>query len=79
MQEFHLDHLVIVTLQHSYMMKLKHIKKNHDALGTLLETNRLKIREPSKESTQDAIKCMQKILEIFHSIKTRYFHHCVMY
>jgi len=26
--------------------EIKHIKKNHDALGTLLETNRLKIREP---------------------------------
>jgi len=36
--------------------EIKHIKKNHDALGTLLETNRLKIREPSKESTNIAIK-----------------------
>ena len=35
--------------------EIKHIKKNHDALGTLLETNRLKIREPSKESTEAAI------------------------
>lgn len=35
--------------------EIKHIKKNHDALGTLLETNRLKIREPSKESTDAAI------------------------
>ena len=26
--------------------EIKHIKKNHDALGTLFETNRLKIREP---------------------------------
>ena len=24
--------------------EIQHIKKNHDALGTLLETNRLKIR-----------------------------------
>ncbi len=36
--------------------EIKHIKKNHDALGTLLETNRLKIREPDKESTDAAIK-----------------------
>ena len=35
--------------------EIKHIKKNHDALGTLLETNRLKIREPDKESTKNAI------------------------
>jgi len=36
--------------------EIRHIKKNHDALGTLLETNRLKIREPDKESTKAAIK-----------------------
>jgi len=36
--------------------EIKHIKKNHNALGTLLETNRLKIREPDKESTEAAIK-----------------------
>jgi len=35
--------------------EIKHIKKNHDALGTLLETNRLKIREPDVESTKTAI------------------------
>ena len=35
--------------------EIKHIKKHHDAIGTLLETNRLKIREPSKESIQDAV------------------------
>ena len=35
--------------------EIKHIKKNHDALGTLLETNRLKIREPGKEATYAAI------------------------
>jgi len=35
--------------------EIKHIKKNHDAIGTLLETNRLKIREPDKESTKTAI------------------------
>ena len=35
--------------------EIKHIKKNHDALGTLFETNRLKIREPTKESTKAAI------------------------
>ncbi|MFQ5475937.1 MAG: NOB1 family endonuclease [Nitrosopumilus sp.] len=36
--------------------EIKHIKKNHDALGTLLETNRLKIREPDKKSTDIAVK-----------------------
>ena len=36
--------------------EIKHIKKNHDALGTLLETNRLKIREPDKDSIIAAIK-----------------------
>lgn len=36
--------------------EIKHIKKNQDALGTLLETNRLKIREPDKESTAAAVK-----------------------
>lgn len=35
--------------------EIKHIKRNHDALGTLLETNRLKIREPDKESIAVAI------------------------
>ena len=35
--------------------EIKHIKKNHDALGILLETNRLKIREPDKKSTNTAI------------------------
>ncbi|AJM93131.1 MULTISPECIES: nucleotide-binding protein [Nitrosopumilus] len=34
--------------------EIKHIKKNHDALGTLLETNRLKIREPDEASTKAA-------------------------
>ena len=34
--------------------EIKHIKKNHDALGTLLETNRLKIREPNSDSIKDA-------------------------
>ena len=36
--------------------EIKHIKKNHDALGTLLETNRLKIREPSQKSIDSAIR-----------------------
>jgi len=36
--------------------EIKHIKKNHDALGTLLETNRLKIREPDEKSTNKAIQ-----------------------
>jgi UPF0271 protein len=36
--------------------EIKHIKKNHDALGTLLETNRLKIREPNIKSVKSAVK-----------------------
>ncbi len=36
--------------------EIKHIKKNHDALGILLEANRLKIRDSDKESTEVAIK-----------------------
>jgi len=36
--------------------EIKHIKKNHDALGTLLETNRLKVMEPDEKSTESAIK-----------------------
>jgi len=34
--------------------EIKHIKKSHDVLGTLLETNRLKIREPEKISIDKA-------------------------
>ena len=40
--------------------EIKHIKKNHDALGTLLETNRLKIREPEMESTKIAAKAAKE-------------------
>jgi len=40
--------------------EIQHIKKNHDVLGTLLETNRLKIREPDEQSTQAAIKAAKE-------------------
>ena len=36
--------------------EIKHIKKSHDALETLIETKKLKIIEPNLESTKDAIK-----------------------
>ncbi len=36
--------------------EIRHIKKNHGALEILLETNRLKIREPDKKSTDVAVK-----------------------
>jgi len=36
--------------------EISHIKKNHGALEILLETKRLKIREPNIESTQVAVK-----------------------
>ena len=36
--------------------EIKHIKKNHGVLETLLETNRLKIKEPDIKSTELAVK-----------------------
>jgi len=36
--------------------EIKHIKRNHDALGILLETKRLRIIEPEKEYTDVVIK-----------------------
>jgi len=36
--------------------EIRHIKKNHGALEILLETNRLKIREVARESTEAATK-----------------------
>ena len=36
--------------------EIKHIKKNHGVLGILLQTNRLKIRDPDRESTEVAVK-----------------------
>ena len=40
--------------------EIKHIKKNHDAIGILFETNRLKIREPNDQSTKIAINAARK-------------------
>ena len=40
--------------------QIEHIKKNQGVLGTLLETNRLKIREPEEQSTQAAIKAAKE-------------------
>ena len=39
--------------------EIKHIKKNHGVLQTLLETNRLKISDPEKSSLESAIKASQ--------------------
>lgn len=36
--------------------EIKHIKNNHDALGILLETDRLKIREPNNQATTVATR-----------------------
>ena len=36
--------------------EIKHIKKNQGVLDTLLETNRLKIKEPNIKSTESAVK-----------------------
>ena len=72
MQEYHLDHLKIA-IQHPLVYdEIQHIKNNHDALGTLLETNRLKIREPGEESTRAAIKAAKK-QEIFHNYQNKMF------
>ncbi|NIM25588.1 MAG: nucleotide-binding protein [Nitrososphaeria archaeon] len=40
--------------------EIKHIKKNHEALETLMETNRLKIRAPDEEFIQKAIEEAKK-------------------
>lgn len=40
--------------------EIKHIKKNHEALETLLETNRLKIMDPEKEDTTEAVNAAKK-------------------
>lgn len=40
--------------------EIKHIKKNHDALGILLETHRLKIREPDKKAINEATQAAKK-------------------
>jgi len=39
--------------------EIKHIKKNHDAIGTLMETKRLKISDPDSEFV-DKIKVASK-------------------
>ncbi len=39
--------------------EIKHIKKNHDAIGTLMETKRLKISDPDAEFV-DKIKVASK-------------------
>ena len=40
--------------------EIKHIKKNQDVLGVLLETKRLKIMDPDKKSTEYAIESAKK-------------------
>ena len=35
--------------------EIKHIKKNHDALGMLLDTNRLHIRDPDSQTIEQII------------------------
>ena len=40
--------------------EIKHIKKSHDALETLMETSRLKIRQPDGEFLQKAIEASKK-------------------
>jgi len=52
--------------------EIQHIKKNQDVIGTLIETNRLKIREPDEQSTQAAIQ-QQKKQGIFHNYQNKIF------
>ncbi|MFB5604398.1 MAG: NOB1 family endonuclease [Candidatus Nitrosomaritimum aestuariumsis] len=40
--------------------EIKHIKKNHEALETLLETNRLKIRDPDSVLIERVIEMSKK-------------------
>ena len=40
--------------------EIKHIKKSHEALETLMETNRLKIRVPDEESIKKATESAKK-------------------
>jgi len=47
--------------------EIKHIKKNHDALGILLETRRLTIIDPKKEYTDVVIK-MSKTTGDFYQL-----------
>ena len=47
--------------------EIKHIKKNHDALQVLLNTNRLVIRQPQTESQQRVEKCAKETGDI-HSL-----------
>ena len=54
MLEFHLDQNNEFHTTSLVYDEIKHIKKNHNALGTLLETNRLKIREPTAEAIKSA-------------------------
>ena len=40
--------------------EVKHIKKNHDVLGMLVETNRLKIMEPAAKYTKAVVRAAKE-------------------
>jgi UPF0271 protein len=44
----------------SVFEEIKHIKKNHDALGILLETKRLEIKEPQKKFIESVTNTAKK-------------------
>ena len=44
----------------SVFEEIKHIKKNHDALGVLLETKRLEIKEPQKKFIESVTNTAKK-------------------
>ena len=47
--------------------EIKHIKKNHDALQILIDSNRLLVRQPQVDFQERVEKCAQKTGEI-HSL-----------
>lgn len=49
--------------------EIKHIKKNHEALETLLETNRIKIMDPENESINKVKDAAKKTGDFFQLSK----------
>ena len=47
--------------------EIKHIKKNHDALQILIDSNRLLVRQPQVDFQERVVKCAQKTGDI-HSL-----------
>lgn len=54
---------------HLIFDEIQHIKKNHDALGILIETKRLKVREPDSSIVQSVIIQAKKNGDFFQLSK----------